>query len=346
MADLRAPAESNDPIRPWFHALEELDEFIGIRFGHLAPGATEIEWMFLPHTDFDGIGGFAHLLRERGGHVDDLPKIPHPAALSWLSFLRALPGMLGPRRRISWKALKQGPELDRTNQPPPAVAVHVFSEEDTAKIRWAARNADVSVNSLLLRHLDRAVRPYLEDPSSSTPWMVPVNLRGRVTQPTDVENHSSYIAINIKASDGAKAVHRRIYNELEKGRHCANWKSYAAGRFCSSGMKRALIRRDRAISQWNIGGLSNLGIWDWDKSITDPRCKGQWFFSPPVLRFQHIGAGCVTFQGQLTLTLQIHPDLTTSPEVAESWVRNWVREIEFDFPITAFGDLCSSKSSA
>jgi hypothetical protein len=340
-----SPTESNDPIKPWFRAVESMDEFIGIRFGHMAPGANKVEWMFLPHTEFDGIGGLAHLLRERGADVGDLPKIPHPAALSWLSFLRALPGMLAPRHRLAWKSLKQGPKLDKVKQPPPAVAVHVFSEEDTAKIRWAARNADVSVNSLLLRHLDRAVRPYLQDPSSATPWMVPVNLRGRVKQPTDVENHSSYIAIRIMASDGAKAVHRRIYNELQKGRHCANWKSYSTGRLCSDAMKRFLIRTDRAISQWNIGGLSNLGIWDWDKSITDPRCLGDWFFSPPVLRSQHLGAGCVTFQGRLTLTLQAHPDLTTSPEVTEAWVRHWVREIELDFPVTSPADFGPSRSA-
>ena len=346
MSSTPASEKSSDPIRPWFEALESLDEFIGIRFGRLAPGASEIEWIFLPHTDFDGIGGLAHLLRERGAEVGDLPMSPHPAALSWLAFLRALPGMLGPRRRLSWKSLKRGPKLEKANQPPPAVSVHVFSEDDTAKIRWAARNADVSVNSLLLRHLDRAVRPYLQDPSSATPWMVPVNLRGRVTQPSDVKNHSSYIAIRIMASDGAKAVHRRIYTELQKGRHCANWKSFDAGSLCSEGMKRLLIKKDRAVSQWNIGGFSNLGIWDWEKSITDPRCLGDWFFSPPVLRSQYLGAGCVTFQGRLTLTLQAHPDLTSAPEVTELWVRNWVREIELDFPISATGDFSPSRHSA
>lgn len=330
---------SDDPIRPWFAALESLDEFIGIRFGRMAPGASEVEWTYLPHTDFDGIGGLAHLLRERGAEIGDLPQIPHPAALSWWSFVRALPGMLAPRKYLKWKPLKQGKQVEKANQPAPAVAWHVFNEEDTAKIRWAARNADVSVNSLIIKHLDRAVRPFLQDPSSAVPWMIPVNLRGRVKQSTDKENHSSYIAIRIKASEGVKAVHRRIYAELEKGRHCANWKSYSAGKLLSEGMKKILILKDRAISQWNVGGLSNLGIWDWDKEITDERCLGDWFFCPPVLRSQHLGAGCVTFQGRLTLTLQVHPDLTTSPEVPAMWVKNWVREIELDFPISAPGEV-------
>ena len=59
-------SKATDPIRPWFDAAEEMGEFIGIRFGRVTPGAVEPEWMFLPHTDYDGIGGLAHLLRGRG----------------------------------------------------------------------------------------------------------------------------------------------------------------------------------------------------------------------------------------------------------------------------------------
>src|ERR1043165_2317609 len=58
---------TTDPIAPWFIAAEELGEFIGIRFGRVPPEGTEPEWMFLRHTDFDGIGGVAALLRARGG---------------------------------------------------------------------------------------------------------------------------------------------------------------------------------------------------------------------------------------------------------------------------------------
>jgi len=82
--------------------------------------------------------------------------------------------------------------------------------------------------------------------------------------------------------------------------------------------------------QWNLGGFSNLGDWDSEKKITNPQCAGGWLFSPPVLRCQLIGAGCVTFQNRLSLTIQAHPDLTTSPSVPKRWVQDWVKEIEMD----------------
>ena len=55
--------------------------------------------------------------------------------------------------------------------------------------------------------------------------------------------------------------------------------------------------------------------------------------APPVLASQMIGAGCVTFQGRLSLTLHVHPDLTTAREVPEEFMNRWVREVELGFPI-------------
>ena len=91
-----------------------------------------------------------------------------------------------------------------------------------------------------------------------------------------------------------------------------------------------MIVSERATSQWNIGGFSNLGDWDPEKKIREPECQGVWLFAPPVLRFQQVGAGCVTFQNRLSLTLQVHPDLATSPSVPQAWISGWVKEIEMD----------------
>ncbi len=333
------PSERLDPIRPWFEVLESDGEFVGIRFGRVAAGSGVVEWKFLPHTEYDGIGGFAHLLREGGAEIGELPQITHPAALSWWAFLRHLPLQFGPRRRLRWRALRQGEGEVAGNGPPVAVAWHVFSEEETARIRRACRLSQVSVNSFLLKYLDRAVRPYLADPSAAIPWMVPVNLRGKVRQARDTDNHSSYVGIRVLASEGVRDVHRRIYRRLAAGQHCANWKAYAVGRLASPALKKRLIDSDRAVSQWNIGGFSNLGHWDPDKTITAEGCLGSWLFAPPVLRSQLVGAGCVTFQGRLSLTLQVHPDLTTSPQVPQEWMRAWLREVELNFSDLPLGDV-------
>src|SRR5436190_309156 len=88
------PDQERDPIKLWFAAAEELGEYIGIRFGHLPPGRSEPEWHFLKHTDFDGIGGLAHLLRRRGMDVGRLVQIKHATRPSLAALLRMAPKYL------------------------------------------------------------------------------------------------------------------------------------------------------------------------------------------------------------------------------------------------------------
>ena len=162
------------------------------------------------------------------------------------------------------------------------------------------------------------------------PWMIPVNLRGKVVRESDTANHSSYVGVRVQSYETVHDVHRNIYAALARGEHWANWNAYKLGRFLTHGLRKFLIKSEQAMSQWNLGGFSNLGDWDPEKKITQPDCAGGWLFSPPVLRCQLVGAGCVTFQNRLSLTIHAHPEFTTDPGVTRAWMQNWVKEIEID----------------
>ena len=320
-----------DPISPWFIVCEETGEYIGIRFGRVAPGSTEPEWFFVRHTDFDGIGGFAELLRRRGAVLPKLPQIKHPAPASWWALVRALPKFLRPRHKVKWGPLDRAAATPSdSSQPPRAVAWHAFDEPTTTQIRRACRKNGFTVNSFLLKHLTKAVRPSLVDHSSVVPWMVPINLRGKVIRERDTDNFTSYVGVSVASYETAYDVHRSIYDALGRGEHWANWYAYDVGRPLTSSMRKFLLKRDLAMSQWNLGSFSNLGDWDADKTINRSECEGAWLFAPPVLRCQLLGAGCVTFQNRLSLTIQAHPELTTNPAITQGWVQNWVKEIEID----------------
>jgi hypothetical protein len=323
-------AKPFDPIKPWFQSAEESGEYIGIRFGRIPVGATEPEWIFLPHTEVDGIGGFADIMRKRGVDLCRLPQIRHPLDPSRLAVLSVLPKFLKPQRRLKWQALGGSTRLSTAKEPPTAVAWHVFTEAETTQIRRVCRKAHITVNSFLVKHLSKAVRPHLENESAIIPWMLPVNLRGKITRSSDIENHSSFITVKLASYDTLHDVHRKIYKALESGNHWANWFSYDSSRILGAGMRRFLIDKEKYMSEWHVGSFSNLGDWDAQKEITNSGCTGEWLFCPPVLRCQHLGTGCVTFQNRLSLLIQVHPELTTSPAAPKSWVQNWVKEIKID----------------
>lgn len=323
---------TGDPIKPWFDVLEEMGEYTGIRFGQVDEKSGCVDWHDLPHSDYDGIGGFAKLLRDRGAAECELPKIPHSAKEGWGSFIKSIPSLLAPRRRLKLNAGTKRGEMCNT-EPPSAVGWHVFSESETILVRKAARYYGVSVNSMLLRHLDKAIRKSLDDPSVTMPWMVPVNLRGKIIRSDDTANHSSYIGIKLRPTSSFVDVHRKIYQRLNQGQHWANWKSYALGSMMSKKLKKKLVAKDRATSQWNVGGFSNLGVWDSREEISRDACPGPWLFSPPVLECQRIGAGCVTFQNRLSLMIQAHPLLTIDSSVTQRWMEDWVNHIRIDLAV-------------
>ena len=322
-------SKAYDPIAPWFLAAEGLGEFIGIRFGQIAPGKTEPDWTFLRHAEFDGIGGLAEILRRKGAVIDGLPQIKHPAGPSVVPLLKMAPNFVLPRYRVQLKPLEQNGVIKQTHPlgPPPAVAWHVFHEDDTARVRAHSKRAGVTVNTFLLKCLNAAVRPSLQDQAAAVPWMIPVNLRGKVVRDRDTANYSSYISVTVQQDESLHSIHKKIREALDRRDHWGNWLAYDLGRLAPHGVKKFLLAKELATSKWNLGGFSNLGDWDPGKQIREPACLGDWLFSPPVLRFQRIGAGCMTFQNRLSLLIQVHPELTKNVAVPRGWVQNWVGTI-------------------
>jgi hypothetical protein len=155
-------------------------------------------------------------------------------------------------------------------------------------------------------------------------------MRGKVVRERDTANYTSYVGIKVCSYETVHDIHKKVYAALGRGEHWANWLGYAASSPLPTFVKRFLLVKQLAMSQWNIGSFSNLGDWDSEKTITQHECDGNWLFAPPVLRCQLLGAGCVTFQNRLTLTIQAHPDLTNNCTVTQTWIQNWVKEIEID----------------
>ncbi len=299
---------------------------MAIRYGRVSEGSREVEWLFVSHCECDGIGGFARLLRERGAEIGELPKTKHPCS-----------GLIGPLWRM-WRGRNSDSNsadrrdwrpYDQTKgRPSISVAWHLFTENETTEIRERCRRERITVNSLLLKHLDQAVRPDIQRPELAIPWMIPVNLRGDIEHNDDTGNHVSYVEPRIGCDDSPAEIQKQIRDRLERGEHRANYLLLGMGRFLNHERKVALIRKDRAMPEGNIGAFSNLGVWDPEKTIAS---KDFWLFCPPVVDGQLLGAGAVSFQNRFSLTIQGHPDLPNQVGMTKNWMGRLLLSIRRPF---------------
>lgn len=297
----------------WFQAAEATGDFMGIRYGRKSASSEEIEWLFVPHCECDGIGGFARLLRKNGARLSTLPETNY----SNRGIVRPLWNRLRKNTRPGNRATRADWGIVKQNEsgPSQAVAWHLFSEKETEQIRQASRASKVTVNSFLLKQLDQAVRPEIKRPEAPIPWMIPVNLRGDIQYDDETENHVSCIEPLIAAKDSPREVQRQIHYRLSRGEHRANYLILCLGKLLSHRMKMRWINKTRQKPDGNIGAFSNLGAWDSEKAI---ETTDSWLFCPPVCAGQLLSAGCVTFQNRLGLTIQAHPDLSNQPQIAKT----------------------------
>ncbi|MEQ9565040.1 MAG: hypothetical protein RLN85_04370, partial [Pseudomonadales bacterium] len=194
-------------------------------------------------------------------------------------------------------------------QPSDCVAWHLFDINETKEILRAARLIDVTVNTFLLRLLDKAIRPDIADRSSRLPWMIPVNLRGRISGLADTENHSAAVMVHTHSEHRFETLHQLVFEKLRKGEHWSMWENYKLSANLPEKTKKQLIITERAMPQWNIGSFSNLGTWN----LPGYPDKKSYLFLPPVLRCQWLGAGALTYKGKLGLAIQAHPCIATNP---------------------------------
>ncbi|WP_313920651.1 hypothetical protein [Tahibacter sp.] len=312
-----------DWVGQWYVLQEERGEFARIRFGCAEVGC-EPEWYTVPHKDADGIGAFADLLRRRGyGAFATLPQMrqsddttrfplrplrPPAQVAAWMDF------------DTDWSG---GSPQDAC---PSSMHWVILSEGQTRRVEEAALGQGVSLNSLLLWALNRALGPWL-DRSGPALWSMPVNLRGAVAVMPDTANQFAAIDIDIACSGEAPAapkdVHARIRQLLAQGAHWQAWNSWNVGERVGINGMRMLLQKSLQSGRRKTGLFSNLGAWDDGK--TAPTVD--WIFLAPVTKEVPFAACVLNWRGRLTAAIQAHPALATDPQRAADWLDAWMKEL-------------------
>lgn len=172
----------------------------------------------MPHKHYDGVGALWELHRSRYGEdgAGPMPTLrqPDPPGFvdGWREFVRFMSRPRAPA--AAWRCLDpswrgRSPEASKAATP----SFRVLTPEQTRAVAARAKAEGVSVNTLLLWALGRAVEPALDLERGAVRWMVPVNMRGAVWRRRATSNHSSYVwRLDNKALEELPASFSQCYN--------------------------------------------------------------------------------------------------------------------------------------
>lgn len=314
---------STHPDKNWlaemFRALRDCGEDISIVFAQADANAPDgLAWQTLPHDKYDGVSGLTELLAQRGLAVT--PPTLREGRAPWLRRMRGVASVLrylGVRHQ-AWKVEYDWERNAGLRPPGERVAWSLFDAAQTEAIVRAAKAAGVTVNTYLLAHLDAAVRGLWVPTGADSRWMLPVNMRGAVPNPSDPPPQMAFLAVDASDTTSARALQTQIDGHQRSAQHWGMWALLHLGRLLGeAGMRKDIRKRER--QRHGVTGMfSNLGVWTVEGA-------GHWLFCPAITRVYPIGAGCITVNGRMALALQVHDALGGSLEQARATLQGWVR---------------------
>ena len=302
----------------WFSELEAQGEETTFRLGHVRGREPEPDWTSLPHHTFDGLGGLHHVLSQRCGQGLELPMLagPYPGMLSrWLAALRVLSAPVP--RLASFRH-----ETPGAGGRPVSVWA-LFTRTETSELRRLSRARGASLNAVFLAALSAAIRPLLHGELIN--WIVPVNMRGVEPDLAPTDNQAATLDISFPARATAYDIDERMNAQRRRNMHWGVWQLLKWLGAAGPTIVRLVARRELRVKKH--GSFSNLGSLRPAGGCDDE--LEWWMALNPVQRARPLGAACLTYNGRLALTLQLHPvlglDRSSAQRIMDAWVAGLYR---------------------
>jgi hypothetical protein len=303
----------------WFSELEARGEDTTFRLGRVGASETEPIWTCLPHHSFDGLGGLYHVLEQASGERLKLPVLPGPYPDAFERSLAALRVLFTPARKL----LGFRREISTQRDDRPFSAWALFTREETSHLRSRARASGTSLNAFFLAALTSAIRPLLAEGPGVVNWIVPINMRGVEPDLAPTENQAATLDVCFPPQASARAIDERIHEQRSANLHWGVWQLLKWLGAAGPAVIRFVARRELGVRKH--GSFSNMGdlrlVGD---SPEASRESGWWLAINPVQRARPLGAACLSYEGRLALTLQIHPVLGLDQRAVQGVMSAWV----------------------
>lgn len=301
---------ATDYIGMWYRARARRGIDDGIDFIVINPGTGKRCTVTLPHREFDGIGGIAESLRRLGVRLPPMPMSRQVRAPAFWRRWQGRPERREPRSP-QWKRFA-GDTRKQADEP----LVRWLSPQQTRALQRHADARGVSLNSLLLLALHRAVADTLMAGPGPVSWCFPVNMRGVVPMARPDMNLSSAFYLTVDRDDTPEELDCTIRRYLKANIHWRYWHLARIGRVIGQRGVDWLCGRLLQGGQ-HCGSFSSLGNWQIDFLSAGLPADTIFTLCGPGSPNHPVANGMMIVNGTLNLALRFHASLGVPAEVAE-----------------------------
>lgn len=314
---------SKDYIAMWFDVRKELGISDDMSIGQMKKNSGEINWSSFAHSEMDGIGGIATILREHGYPCRHLPKSSEkhvPGVWQLYKLNKKFKREKGyiPSKSIRWKNT-----YPCGNNNSAVIENCYFDKMTTARIKRNAKNNKVAYSTFLMWALNKAIADNLLDGSQNYYWFYPVNLRGVIQLNSDTSNYSSGVNVCLNNYITPKELQQEIKTKIKIKEHWSTWRLAHIGKLIGKPGIRYIYKR---ISKTNFyaGSFSFLGGWPLQEYNTPAENPNEVWVSCGIgTKNYPVSTGIMEWHGQLSLGLKLHPMICQDEILTKKCLQDW-----------------------
>jgi hypothetical protein len=178
----------------------------------------------------------------------------------------------------------------------------------------------------MLAGLTAAIRPLLAEGPGVVNWVVPVNMRGVEADLAPTDNQAATLDVSFPAAATARMVDAELREKRRRNMHWGVWQLLKWLGWAGPRVVRFVARQELGVRKH--GSFSNMGNVQLGRDAAEPSREPEWWMAlNPVQRPRPLGAACLSYNGRLSLTLQIHPVLGLDQAAAQRVMDAWVRAL-------------------
>ena len=286
-------------------------------FGVYEKNQEQPIWYYASHRFYDGLAILGEKLLPRyGTSVEVLPRGKDDHAPSLKEWWHAQKTQLtAPKANVQWRRLN--PALRHKAVPMPYT--FLLNEYDTQRIEERAKAAGVSSTQWLLWTADKALRRILLQPTATSSWVYPVNLRGATDRQRDSMNQCGGFMLNIAPDMDAQQLHQQVRNRMARLDHWSQWWLMSIGRLVGQSGVNLIYRGMNPRPGQFVGSYSNLGAWE------VPDVKGL-VAAAPCSPSYPVSVTTAVCNGRRSFSVRLHPVVGADEDVSRKVLALWRAE--------------------